>query len=463
MIPTQAFHAFSLRPYQQHSVELLRAAYARGVRRLLLSLPTGAGKTIVAAEIVRLARLLRPTMRVLFVAGRIELIEQTRSKLALLGITDVRVIQADRDDGRPDAPVIVASVPTLAARPELALDDVHLIIVDEAHHASADTWAATIRRFPLARVLGLSATPIRSDKRGLGDMFDEIIVGATDQELLDAGALVPVRTFAPETLLDPHQLAMAPVDALARYAPDARSVIVFASTIKQALQIRDDFRAAGVVADYVTGASRDRAEVLERFASGETRVLASVNVVIEGFDVPRADCAILARAFQHVAPYIQSGGRVRRPSPATGKTHATLIDLVGSVRDHGLLDEPRVFSLEHGLQRSGEREPIRQCAACGRVFQAAARTNCPHCGAALPKMRRAEIKVLNRGLASVAEPRVAIWYPSYPVPARFSTRCKGCTKWIQRGQPSRWGKGAASGVWHPGCAAQAQEAARSAA
>lgn len=445
-----------LRDYQQRSVDQLRAAYARGVRRILLSLPTGAGKTIVAAEIIRLANLRRPLLRVLFVAGRVELIDQTVAKLALAGITDVRVIQANRDDGPPGARVVVASVPTLAARPDLVIEDVHLLIIDEAHHAAADTWAATAAKYPGVAILGLSATPIRSDKRGLADMFDEIIVGATVKELQDLGALVECKTFAPPTLLDPHQIALSPVDALARYAPDASSVIVFASTIKQARSVCDEFRAAGYLSDYVTGASKDRADILERFSDGTTRVLVSVNVVIEGFDVPRADCAILARNFGHVAPYIQAGGRVLRPSPATNKTHATLIDLVNSVRDHGLLDEVREYTLSHGITRPNDRLPIRQCIACGRLFLASARTDCVHCGEAMPTLRRAEMKVLNRGLDLVVGDRSPLWYPSRPVAAKFAAQCAACARWISKGQPMRWGKGSARGVWHPACADAAQ-------
>src|SRR5690349_19849506 len=197
----------TLRPYQLRAIDDLRAAFRRGRRAPCLVLPTGGGKTIVAAEIIRSAVALGN--RVLFAAHRRELISQTVAKLALAGIWDVRVIRAASDSGRPDAPVVVGSIQTLTMpRWSGRLPHADLLVPDECHHLMADRWRAIASGYPAARILGLTATPERADGRALGDVFDDIVIGATVSELTDAGYLVPCRVFAPPEQLDTAELAL---------------------------------------------------------------------------------------------------------------------------------------------------------------------------------------------------------------------------------------------------------------
>jgi DNA repair protein RadD len=445
----------ALRPYQQRAVEETRAAFGGGAQRVLLVAPTGAGKTVIAANVVELALAIRATSVVFFIAGRVELLDQTVAKLAHAGVTDTRVIQAERDDGNPDARVIVASVPTLAARlagPDreqwlAVLGRASLVIVDECHHMLARTWLEVAHAFPpIARILGLSATPQRSDRRGLSDMFDTLVIVARVSDLVREGFLAPSRVFAPDRVLAPRELALDPVDAFERYALEPRTerAIVFAQTRAHASAIARSFQERGYASDSVDGLTRDRKGVLERFARSEIQVLASVSVLVEGFDDPGVSVAILARRFTHVGAYIQAGGRVLRPHPE--KPRATIADLCGSALVHGPLDIDRDFSLSGtGIVRTSDT--VRRCPGCAGVYLASARTSCPFCGAALPTISRAKPKSLAEQLHEVTkdyEPRE--WNVRH---ARDPRRCGGCKGSIQAREKYVYVKGGES--MHPRC------------
>ncbi len=201
-----------LREYQERAITDLRAAYTAGRRAPCLVLPTGGGKTIVAAEIIRSAT--ARGRRVLFMAHRSELIDQTVSKLEMSGVTDVRMIRAAQDVGNPIAAVTVASVQTLTM-PRWAgrLPRADLVVFDECHHVVADSWARLATAYSDALLMGMTATPQRSDGRPIGDIFDSIVVGATVAELTALGHLVPCRVWAPPMTLDTAELALSPVEA----------------------------------------------------------------------------------------------------------------------------------------------------------------------------------------------------------------------------------------------------------
>src|SRR5690606_312471 len=195
----KAQRAVKLRDYQERAVRDLRAVYASGKRAPCLVMPTGGGKTPTAAEIVRLA--LAKGNRVLFAAGRIELLNQAVNKLSLAGISEVRVIQAENDN-QIVSPITVASIPTLASRRWIGqLPPADLVVLDEVHHVrAAKTWAPIAGHYSQAKLLGLTATPARGDGLGLGEILDSIVVGATIQELTPK-YLVPCRVLAPPRIL----------------------------------------------------------------------------------------------------------------------------------------------------------------------------------------------------------------------------------------------------------------------
>ena len=428
-----------LRPYQERCIASLRAAYQRGRRKPCLVLPTGGGKTIVAASIIQGA--LRLGNRTLFVAHRRELIQQTVEKLARAGIWDVRVIQAANDTGRPDAPVIVGSIQTLTMPRWLgSLPPADLVIPDECHHLVADRWKQLADAYPAARLLGLTATPQRSDGRPLGDIFDDLIVGATVAELTDAGHLVPCRVFAPPEALDIRQLALDPVAAYQQHG-DGQRAIVFCVTVEHAEQVAADFNAAGIPAGVVVGTSPPdiRAVTLQRFAAGELRVCVNVNVLTEGFDDPPVAVCILARKPQHAGTFLQMAGRVLRP--ADGKSRATLIDLCGSVHDHGPPDMPREYSLDGKAITGAKRDAIRQCPTCGSVFLTGP-DRCPECGAALPSRPVDMPRSTGVGVIDIATlPKHPARAFTLSVTAKFPGRCRQCLGPIKPGEQIWWAKG----------------------
>lgn len=427
----------ALRDYQRRAIDELRAAYQAGKRAPCLVLPTGGGKTLVASEIVRSAA--SRGRRVLFLAHREELIAQTVAKLEGFGITDVRIIQGARDVGSPMAPVCVASVPTLT-RPRWAdrMPFADLVVFDESHHVAAKSWAKIAAHYAGAHLLGMTATPERSDGKPLGDVFDALVVGATVRELTDLGHLVPCRVFAPPLTLETAELALSPVEAYAKHGRGGRAII-FCVKVEHAEAVAAEMSAAGVRTEVVHGNGGNRAEALARFRAGTTRAIANVHVLTEGFDDPEVEVCILARKPEHAGTFLQMIGRVLRPAP--GKQGATLIDLCGSVHDHGLPDEHREFSLTGKAISSADRQPIRQCPSCGAVFPATGAPACPQCGATLPVRQQEIPQSTGVGVQEVKHAPAPRPPWSVVIEAKYAGRCRVCSGGIEPGDRIVWLKG----------------------
>lgn len=424
----------SLRPYQQRAIDGLRAAYASGKRAPCLVLPTGAGKTVVAASIIHSA--IGRSKRVLFLAHRAELLEQSVAKLENAGVTNVRLIRAEHDTGSPQAPVTVASVQTLTKWGD-RMPRADLVVFDECHHVVARTWSRIADTYAASHLLGMTATPQRGDGKPLGDIFDSLVVGSTVKELTALGHLVACRVWAPTIELDAGQLATNAADAYLRHANEQRAVL-FCSTVDHAQIVAAELCTAGVRCEVVHGNSNDRAAVLARFRAGETRAIANVHVLTEGWDDPGVAVCILLRKPQHAGTFLQMVGRVLRPAP--GKTSATLIDLCGSVLEHGTPEADREFALDGKGITSSEREPIRQCPTCGGVFLSTpGMTGCPQCGATLPIR---EIKLptsVGVGLAELPALPPRVW--TVAIEAKFPGLCARCQGRIAKGERILWAKG----------------------
>lgn len=376
-----------LRPFQTDAVAATIAALPR---RPILVAPTGAGKTRMAVEIIRLVG-----RRTLWLAHARELIEQAADNLGQLDQM-VGIIKAGVRE-TPLARVQVASVQTLVRRHKPPAD---LIVVDEAHHASAATYRAILAVYPKAEVLGLTATPFRLDGRGLGDLFGEIVVAARTQELVDAGYLVLPKVFASRTpdlrgvkvvagdysnaplaeRMNTTAMNQAIVEAWQRFAAGKRTV-VFAVNVEHSYDIMTAFTAAGIAAEHLDGQTPadTRAAVLRRLRSGQTQVVCNCMLLGEGVDVPALECAILARPTASLCLHLQQMGRIMRS--ASGKTGAIALDFAGNHHVHGLVTRKLEYSLD-GSKRVGESEPLglRRCGECGLLYEPASLA-CPECGA----------------------------------------------------------------------------------
>lgn len=369
-----------LRDYQEKALAGVSAEWKGGARAVLLVLPTGGGKTAIASEAIR--RAVARGRRCLFIAHRRELIAQTSRRLTTEGIPHGIVMA---DSARSDAPVQICSVDTLRARAERP--QANLVIWDECHHQASDGWRLVASDYPEAHHIGLTATPIRADGKGLGDLFQAMVVGATAAELTERGFLVPCSIVAPAEKLT-RAIAQDPVDALLSIGTDDAGqwpkTFVYARSVQESHALAARYLAAGVSAAAIDGTTRSdlRDEVLSRFASGEIRVLVNMAVLTEGFDVPDASVCIVARPVGHVGFWLQIVGRVLRPAP--GKDRALVLDLAGSVHDHGLPTDERVYSLESGIARTKSTVALGLCQMCGAVRRG---YPCGRCGFTPPEVR----------------------------------------------------------------------------
>ena len=409
----------TLRPYQSQAVADLRAAFRSGARAPLLVAPTGSGKTVMFSAITQGA--VARGRRVLILVHRRELIRQASAKLATAGV-DHGIIAAGF---KPCSnPVQVASVQTLARRLERQSWQPDLIVIDEAHHAVAGNWSRVLSHWPDAYRLGVTATPVRRDGRGLGTMFDRLVLGPSVVKLIEeehlsdfqiyapalAGGLdsLPIRSGDFDSAAAANALDRPGItgDAIAHYRKLAggQSAIAFCCTAAHAEHVAAQFQAAGISAATILGTTPidEREQLIRNLGSGALQVLVSVDVISEGTDVPAAAVALLLRPTQSEGLYVQQVGRVLRPAP--GKAHAIILDHVGNVHRHGFPDDSRDWSLDDARKRSSAGGPpapsVRTCNQCFAAFKP--QPICPCCGAiAQPspreiKQREGELQQLVR-------------------------------------------------------------------
>jgi superfamily II DNA or RNA helicase len=398
-----------LRDYQSRAIQDLRAAYRSGARAPLLVAPCGMGKTVCFAAIT--AGAVERGRRVLILVHRRELIRQASSKLTWAGV-EHGIIAAGFEPS--DHPVQVASVQTLVRRLDRIAWAPDLIVVDEAHHAVAGSWSQTLAHWPNAYRLGVTATPVRRDGRGLGSMFDRLVLGPSVQQLTAEGYLTPTQIYAPRIRFQEANLRVRSGD----YAPEqaaaeldkptitgdaiehfqrlgrGSSAIAFCCTTDHAEHVASQFRACGITSQVVLGTTptEEREQLIADLGTGALQVLVSVDVISEGTDVPSVGCAILLRPTQSEGLYLQQVGRVLRPAP--GKDAALILDHVGNVHRHGFPDDHREWSLDDARRRNRSGGPpapsVRTCPSCFAAFRP--QLLCPVCGTYCAPEPRRELK-----------------------------------------------------------------------
>ena len=388
----------TLRDYQSRAIHDLRCAYRQGARAPLLVCPTGAGKTVMFSAIT--ASAVDRGRHVLILVHRRELIRQASEKLTSAGVAHGVIAAGVTGAAHP---VQVASVQTLARRLPVIDWQPDLIVIDEAHHAVAGTWQTILEHWPDAYRLGVTATPVRKDGRGLCSMFDHLVNGPSVASLTNHGYLCSARIYAPPPAADlsglhvragdfrPEEITerldrpTVTGDAIDHYQRlcNQKRAIAFCCSTKHAASVTAAFNQRGVPAATLLGETPtdQRDQLVRQFAAGTIHVLVTVDVVSEGFDCPSAEAAILLRPTQSEGLYLQQVGRVLRPSP--GKPHALILDHVGNVHRHGFPDDDRGWSLEDRPKRGkgGPAAPsVRTCEQCFAAFPP--QPTCPVCGAA---------------------------------------------------------------------------------
>lgn len=340
---------FSLRPYQTAAITAVDEGWAEWQRQLVV-LPTGAGKTIVFSSIVA-----EEPGRSLVIAHREELVDQAIEKLhRARGV----IAQKEKANHRASlaAKTVVASVQTLGARlSKWPADHFSLVVVDEAHHALAATWRKVIDHFcgGGARLLGVTATPDRGDKKALAEVFENVAYEITLVDMVRDGFLCPIRvqhlpievdlskarTRAGDIAAEDASAAVGSVieaiaEAAVGHAWD-RKMIVFLPLCAESERFASLLNDRGMEARHIAGDSADRSAVLEWFAEPGPKALCNASLLLEGFDQPDVDAVLMLRPTKVRSLYAQAIGRGTRL--AEGKDHLLILDPLWMTGRHDLV------------------------------------------------------------------------------------------------------------------------------
>ncbi|MBY9077172.1 DEAD/DEAH box helicase [Paenibacillus sp. HN-1] len=342
-----------LRGYQQEARVSIQAEWERGVRRTLLVLPTGCGKTIVFSKVtedrVKLGE------RVLVLAHRSELLDQAADKLAKSTGLGCATEKAEQTSVGSWYRVVVGSVQTMMRDKRLqqfAADHFDTIIIDEAHHCLSDSYQRVLDYFKEANVLGVTATPDRGDMRNLGSYFESLAYEYTLPKAIKEGFLSPIKAMTIPlkldlstvgqqagdfkssdlgTALDPYLESIAA--EMWRVAQD-RKIVVFLPLVKTSQKFTSILNSVGFRAAEVNGESQDRAEVLADYDAGRYNVLCNSMLLTEGWDCPSVDCIVVLRPTKVRSLYSQMVGRGTRLHP--GKEDLLLLDFLWHTERHEL-------------------------------------------------------------------------------------------------------------------------------
>lgn len=394
-----------LRDYQDNALINMRDVFRNGKKKVLLVSPTGSGKTVIASAMIKQA--IDKGKKCLFVAHRRELVMQCSNKLHEFDVPH-SVLMAGKSGGWSRC--TVASVQTFNARKDneyFMKPDADLIILDEAHRSVSKSFRDLVAEYPDAYVVGLTATPCRSDGKGLASMYEELVECGSIRNLTDRGFLVPTRIVAPtmpdldglrvqagdyekrglDKRMNQPKLVGDLVTHWLKYA-EGRPTVVFCTSIAHSRYVAQIFRRNGIPAGHVDGEipEIEREEVLNDLHTGKIKVLANCQVLTEGWDEPKVSCVILARPTKSYALYLQMVGRALRPFE--GKVDTLVIDHSGCVYEHGfpedtpnwILTDGKVFDPKKAEPKPIEKQPFT-CIKCHHVYTPfKGAIECPSCG-----------------------------------------------------------------------------------
>ncbi len=389
-------------PYQQRLVDEARAALMSGKRRVLVQLPTGGGKTVIFVSIA--LRVVERGGRVLILVHGRELVQQAWEEVEKWAPGLAGKVMAG-NTLEPELPIQVASIDTIRARKVEVKAD--LCIFDEAHRSLASTYMEVLGGIDGLRLLGFTATPVRSDGQALSNLYEAIVCGPQVRELIEANRLVDCEVISAESY-EKGKLSADPVEAWDKYARredgSSRPGFAFFSTKALAKEAVDGFRAIGIRAVYLGDDTkkRERETIKRDFVLGEVQVICNVNVATEGYNLPSAEVCLLASNCDSVGPYIQRVGRVLRYLP--GKGPALLIDLVGVSWLYGLPTEDRDYEVD-GIKAKTKDVgmALRHCHQCFATFKVGPKA-CPRCGEEITLTERQQ-EILEREMVRRNRPK----------------------------------------------------------
>lgn len=369
-----------LRPYQQEAKDAIFEQWDNGVKKTLLVLPTGCGKTVVFAKVTE--DCVRQGNRVLILAHRGELLDQAADKLMKTTGLGCALEKAENTCLGSWFRVVVGSVQTLMRQKRLDQfpeDFFDTIIIDEAHHCISDSYQKVLQHFPDAQILGVTATPDRGDMQNLGQFFESLAYEYTLPKAIKEGYLTPIKALTIPlkidmssvsvqagdfkvgdigTALDPYLGGIA--EEMKKYCSDKKTV-VFLPLVKTSQKFRDLLNEHGFQAAEVNGNSQDRAEILADFEEGKYNVLCNSMLLTEGWDCPSVDCIVVLRPTKVRSLYCQMVGRGTRLFP--GKDHLLLLDFLWHTERHELCHPASLIcSNEEVAQKMTEN--LEEAAGC---------------------------------------------------------------------------------------------------
>ena len=379
-----------LRDYQRDLFDRVRAARARGARRIVVQAPTGAGKTSWFAFVAKQA--VEKGSKVFCLVHRRRLVEQISSRFEEFEVPHGVIMRGEHPWG--SAPVQVASRDTIISRcfthEWTGLPPGNLVIVDEAHHAAdpESEYRRILANYPQATVLLVTATPVGPDGRGLGPWAQAIECAAPTSQLVRDGFLLPVRCYAPDrkTKRGKVQRGIAGdlVQSWKEFA-EGRPTVLFTSRVQHSLDAVEAFLAAGIAAKHIDADTDDdtRDRTFAGLEDGSVKVVSNVGIIKEGVDIPCLGCCQIYMEMNGRVAFVQAVGRIMRPHP--GQEYGILIDHAGAVFRHGFPDEDMTWTLEgnadddfRARKKDGDTAQPHYCKHCDLVYHD--QVSCPQCG-----------------------------------------------------------------------------------
>ena len=367
-----------LRPYQTQLINDIRQSIKDGYTKIVSVLGCGGGKSIIQGTIAKNAT--NKGNRVLFLVHRKELCEQIKNTFIDVGVN------MDLCD--------VCMVQTVSRRLK-SMPEYDLILTDEAHHSTAKTYTKIYEHYPKAILLGFTATPIRLNKGGLGDVYDKLITSVSTQWLIENHYLAPYKYYSVKLadisnlhtvagdykqdevaqLMENKEIYGDTVKQWEKLAK-GKKTIVYCASIESAKHTSDEFTNAGYNSIAIDGNTpkNERQTAIQSFRGGDIDVLTNCELFGEGLDVPNCECVVLLRPTQSLTLYIQQSMRSMRFLP---NKMAIIIDHVGNVYKHGLPDDNREWSLEP-KHKQETTVKIRECKNCFAVYPPTLE-RCPYC------------------------------------------------------------------------------------
>lgn len=426
-----------LRPYQEEAIQLLREKYSAGIRKIVLVIPCGGGKTTIAGFLIK--SFASKNKNILFLAHRTELIFQCWRRLSQLEIY-ANIIKSDINKwkvlalgekmgislryGEILSNVITASIQTISRRMIDYIDNhFHLIIVDECHTSISDSYVIFLTQFKKAFIIGLTATPFRTNKKeGLNVLYEDYVNNITHQQLIDNHYLVPTKVFrsgkfnsknlkvkmgeyTDDSVMKAFDESNAEFNLILNIKTHALGLktLVFCQNIEHSIRTKDVLRLNGYTAEHVDANTpqAERDAMIQGFRDGTIQYLTNFNILSEGVDVPDCRCVILNICTKSRIKYHQASNRCTRVLTYIGNEHddekrrrlqldsekqfGVIIDMADNTFRFGFVEDEMEVSLEPQSSDDLGVAPVKECPGktddgpCGCLVHTTIML-CPECG-----------------------------------------------------------------------------------